>query len=177
MFEKPKYKKAETKFLFPDELVRFRAGAVKRPEGEFIAVELMLDTMLRVSELVNADVSDVEGPDGAGRYSLHVTVKGGARKSMPVSPEVFGAVQAYLAGRAPLKPSAPLLANRDGQRWTRSALTQVVGRIAKLAGVTRFSVSAHKLRHTAATVALAAGVNPLAVSRLLNHASMRTTEQ
>lgn len=137
----------------------------------------MLDTMLRVSELVHADVSDVEGPDGAGRYVLHVTVKGGARKSLPVSPEVFGAIRTYIDHRGYPKRGAPLLANRDGQRWTRSALTQVVSRIAKQAGVTRFSVSAHKLRHTAATVALVAGVNPLAVSRLLGHASMRTTEQ
>ena len=43
--------------------------------------------------------------------------------------------------------------------------------------MTRFSFSAHKLRHTSATVALAAGVNPLAISKLLNQSSMRTTEQ
>jgi len=105
------FKKTETKFLFPDELVRFRAGAAKRPVGEFLAVELMLDTMLRVSELVNADLCDVVGPDGAGRYTLHVVVKGGAHKGMPVSPEVFGALREYLARRGPLKPDAPLLAN------------------------------------------------------------------
>jgi integrase len=38
-------------------------------------------------------------------------------------------------------------------------------------------VSAHKLRHTAASLALASGVNPLAVSKLLNHSNLKTTEQ
>ena len=62
----------------------------------------------------------------------------------------------------------------DAEGPTSPALVE---HIAKHAGVTRFSVSAHKLRHASATVALAAGVNPLAISKLLNHSSMRTTEQ
>ena len=176
-FGKPKFKKPETN-LHPGELQKFRACAATRALGEGVACELLLDTMLRISEVINADVSDLAGPDGAGRYTLSVQLKGGARKAIPVSPEVCGSIREYLASRGgDLAAAAPLLANRDGQRWKRTAITQVVGRIAKQAGVTRFSVSAHKLRHTSATVALAAGVNPLAISKLLNHSSTRTTEQ
>src|SRR5262245_26847641 len=132
--------------------------------------------MLRVSEVINADVADLTGPDGAGRFSIEVKLKGGAKKNIPMSPEVYGQLRAYLDSRGKLPATSPLLVDRLGHRWRRTALTQLVGRIGKEAGVVRFSVSAHKLRHTAATVALASGVNPLAVSKLLNHSSLRTTE-
>jgi integrase/recombinase XerC/integrase/recombinase XerD len=168
---------AAVELIVPEELRAFRETVSKRELREFLACELFLDTMLRVSELASADVEDLVGPDGAGRYTLDVRVKGGAKKGTPVSPEVFGAVCEYLKTRGKLKGTDPLLVNREGQRWTRSALTQMVGRVARAAGITRFSVSAHKLRHTSATVALTAGVNPLAVSKLLGHSSMRTTEQ
>lgn len=178
-FERPKYKRPESKFLHPEELKAFLS--VPRAAGESIARDLFLDTMLRVSELANANVGDIEGPNAEGRYSLRTRVKGGAEKRVPLSPAVAEGLLEYLMGRGiagpQSKPQAPLLVNTRGERWTRSGLTQLVGRIAKQAGITRFSVSAHKLRHTAATIALHSGVNPLAVSKLLNHTNMKTTEQ
>lgn len=176
-FEKPKFKKPETKFLYPDELKRFLA--VERPLNESLARDLLIDTMLRVSELCGANVADLEGPDGGGVYSLHVQVKGGARVGKPLSPEIAVALLDYLqrreVSRDP-KKETPLLLNRMGQRWTRSQLTQTMTRIGQKAGIDRFLVSAHKLRHTSASVALATGANPLAVSKLLGHTSLRTTE-
>src|SRR5262245_2185101 len=53
-FGKPKFKKPETKFLYPDELHALRAAAACRKRaGEALVVELLLDTMLRVSEVIN----------------------------------------------------------------------------------------------------------------------------
>ena len=42
--------------------------------------------MFRVSELLNADVSDLIGPDGAGRYSLTVTINGAVPAPDPDRP-------------------------------------------------------------------------------------------
>ena len=131
--------------------------------------------MLRVSEVANANVGDLE--QVGDRAQLRVRVKGGKEKRVPISPEVAGQLRGYLDYRGTLPPSAPLIVNSRGQRWTRTGLSQLMARIAVDAGVHRIKVSAHKLRHTAATVALASGVNPLAVSRLLNHSSLSITQQ
>jgi integrase/recombinase XerD len=96
---------------------------------------------------------------------------------VPLSPEVAGDVLTYLSARGHLPRSAPLLVNSRGQRWTRTGLSQRVAQLAQQAVITRIRVSAHKLRHTAASLALASGVNPLAVSKLLNHSNLKTTEQ
>lgn len=176
-FARPRYQRAPQAFLYPEELRAFLA--VQRPLRESLVRDLFLDTMLRVSELAGADVGDWQETEG--RCFLRVRVKGGQEKTVPVSPTVATAVQDYLLARGvglgAQDASLPLLANAQGQRWTRTALTQLVSRIAKKAGITRFSVSAHKLRHTANVVARRAGVDQYTRSALLNHTDTRTVAQ
>lgn len=166
--ERPRFSRPVSKFLHPEELRAFlRAQAAPH---EAIAREVMLDTMLRASEVCRANSGDLAGPDAQGRYTVRVTVKGGREHLVPLS--------SHLAERLRGRPAhEPLVPGPDGGRWTRTALSQAMVRIGRRAGIGRFSVSAHKLRHTGATMALAAGANPMAVSRLLNHTSLRTTEQ
>jgi len=171
--ERPRFHKPETKFLHPDELRSFLA--VPAQGYESIARDVLLDTMCRVSEVANASLGDLE--QVGDRVQLRVVVKGGKQKRVPLSPEVAGQLMAYLDSRGPLGASAPLIANSRGGRWTRSGLSQMMVRLGARAGVTRFSVSAHKLRHTSATVALSAGVSLKAVSALLNHSKIETTAQ
>jgi integrase len=96
---------------------------------------------------------------------------------VPVSPTVGENVRDYLLARGMPKPQEPLLLNKNGARWTRTALTNLVARIARQAGVTRFNVSAHKLRHTANVIARRAGVDQYTRSALLNHNDTRTVAQ
>ena len=111
--------------------------------------------MLRVSELANARVGDLE-VTGSETF-LRVVVKGGEEKRVPISPDVAEQLQVYVGTRGDLPRTAPLLANSRGRRWTRSGLSQRVAETARQAGITRLRVSAHKLRHTAASLALASG--------------------
>jgi integrase len=67
--------------------------------------------------------------------------------------------------------------NRQGERWTRGALTQAMTRLGLRAGIQRLSVSAHKLRHTANVLARFAGLDPLTRSALLTHGSPRAVER
>lgn len=173
--EWPRYQKPESKFLHPDELRAFLAVPVAPAEA--IARDLFLDTMCRVSELANASVGDIEGPDRVGGYELRLRVKGGAEKRVPLSPAVADALQAHLLSRAAVQRTAPLLVNSRGQRWTRTGLSQLMVRIGYKAGIKRLSTSAHKLRHTGATIALGAGADLKAVSALLNHSKIETTAQ
>jgi len=72
------------KFLHRDELAALIA--VKAPAHERLALDLFLDTGVRVSELVSANVSDLWLDDGE-RVQLSVSVKGRGRRAekFPVS--------------------------------------------------------------------------------------------
>jgi site-specific recombinase XerC len=78
--ERPRYKRRPTKFLFPEELRALMAA--DGPEHERVALALFLDTMLRVSELANARVGDIERTEG--ETFLRVVVKGGEEKRVPI---------------------------------------------------------------------------------------------
>lgn len=173
--ERPRFDRPESKFLHPDELRAFLS--VPAQSFENIARDLLLDTMLRVSEAANANVGDVEGPDGDGRYMVVVRVKGGHEKRVPLSPAMATELQGYLLARGAIDRAAPLLVNSRGARWTRTGLSQLMVRLGRRAGLKRFPVSAHKLRHTGATIALNEGANLKAVSALLNHSKIETTAQ
>jgi len=71
----------------------------------------------------------------------------------------------------------PLLVNQRGKRWKRTALSNLMARIGKKAGIGRFRVSAHKLRHTGNVVARRGGLDAVVRSALLNHADTRTVDQ
>lgn len=61
----------------------------------------------------------------------------------------------------------------DGSWWNPPAISLAFGRAVKRAGVPRIRL--HDLRHTHATLLLAAGVNPKVVSERLGHSSVAFT--
>lgn len=158
-FEWPTVDTPETKFLLPDELAAFLA--VPRTLRESVARDILMDSALRVSELCRANVGDVVSV--GGRTALAVTVKGRGRRlrkrHVPLSEPVAAALFEYLMERSITNPQdakyrdEPLLLSREGLRWHRTGLSALMARIGNEAGVTRFRVSAHKLRHTANVVA------------------------
>lgn len=176
--EWPEKVQTETAFLYPDELRRFLE--VERPMRESIARDLFIDTALRVSELCEANCGDLKEVDG--RTYLLLRVKGRRkrnqeRKRIPISGTVAESLKDYLLARGMPGDAEPLLVSSEGHRWSRSGLTQVMTRIGRRAGIERFSVSAHKLRHTSNVIARHAGIDMYTRSRLLNHGNTQTTER
>jgi site-specific recombinase XerD len=177
-FDWPEPVKTETKFLHPNELQAFLEAEC--PLHEALARDMLLGTAIRVSEAAEANVGDVVEVDG--KHFLTVKVKGRKRtgeekKYVPVSPALAQGLSDYLLARGLPDPSEPLLVNRQGERWTRGALTQAMTRLGLRAGIQRLSVSAHKLRHTANVLARFAGLDPLTRSALLTHGSPRAVER
>jgi len=180
-FEWPTVDTPETKFLLPDELSAFLA--VARPLRESIPRDLLVDTGLRVSELYRANVGDVISV--AGHTSLALTVKGRGRRirkrHVPVSTEIVVALFEYLTERGIANPQdaehreKPLVLTSEGHRWKRTGLSALMFRIGRDAGIDRFRVSSHKLRHTANVVARLArhedgtALDRWTRSRLLTH--------
>jgi site-specific recombinase XerD len=182
-FPWPTIDQAETFFLLPDQLEAFLA--VKRTLRESLARDLFIDTGARVGELCRVDVAGVIVV--AGETSLAVTVKGRGRKvrkhTFPVSKEAAPAIFEYLMSRKISNPQdpkqntypsgepVPLLLNSRGERWKESALSALMGRIGKDAGIANFRVSSHKLRHTWNVIREHEGMDPWVRSKLLGHSN------
>jgi len=169
--------------LSDPEAARLLSAAHTGRDRGLLAV--MLGAGLRVSEVVGLDVSDVlHDQDGGG--ALYVRQgKGRKDRVVPINDDVDGILREYLAqtGRR-LQQAGPLFRSHDhgATRRTRPRLTaRSVGRMVDdavcRAGIVAKDVSPHSLRHTYAIRALRAGASVVAVSKLLGHSSIATTQR
>jgi len=141
---------------------------------------LMLGTGLRASEVCRLRLEDLVG-DEAGDLSVRVRQgKGRKDRVVPLAPQVAQAVTDYLSalGNGSVrKVSEPLFPSRQGTgRMSRRRLAQLVADAVKAAGVTK-PISPHSLRHSYGIALLRNGASPIAVGKLLGHASIATTQR
>lgn len=170
--------RTETQFLHPSELRGFLDGECRAHAA--LARDVLLDTGLRVTEACELTVGDFL--EVSGQHSLAVRVKGRKRrgeerKHVPVSQDMARALVDALLARGLPDPGEPLLVNASGRRWTRTYLSQTMTRLGVKAGITRFRVSAHKLRHTANVIGRLSGQDALVRSAMLTHSNPRTLER
>lgn len=170
--ERPKGRKTAEKYLLPQELRAYLE--VPRPERVAIVRDVLVDTGLRVSELCGASVGGIRpiGPATA----LEVRVKGGHTTEVPLSPAVAAGIRDWLLHReqargAELLPEEPLFIDQHGLRYNRTGMAAMLARIGSAAGIRRFAVTPHVLRHTLELIRRRAKIDPAVRSRLLTHTS------
>jgi integrase/recombinase XerD len=142
-------------------------------------LEVLYSTGLRVSELVNLKVSDLEMRMGC----LRCIGKGDKERLVPVGRKALAAVQAYLGKSRPLllgrrqagKAIRWLFVNRFGNRLSRIAIWRLLTGYGRRAGI-RVRLSPHKLRHSFATHLLERGADLRSVQLMLGHADISTTQ-
>ena len=169
--ERLKKAKPKEKYLMRAELRALLT--VETKPWERLALDMFIDTALRVSELANARVKDLrlEGD----LLVLSVIVKGGRPRNVTLGRDLAERLEASLRQRE-AGPEAPLLINSRGDKFNRSSLTSLVFRLARRAGITRIKVRAHVLRHTYNAIGNAAGVGITERAGLLNHANTHTLQ-
>ena len=130
---------------------------------------------MRVSELVNLEISKIYGQEGY----LIVRGKGNKERMVPMSEVSLLEIGDYLMDRMHLdiKPDSRdiLFLNRRGGRMTRVRIFQIVKDLAAAAGI-RKTISPHTLRHSFATHLLEGGANLRAIQQMLGHESIATTQ-
>lgn len=146
---------------------------------DYAVLAVMMTTGLRTVEICRANIRDlsVAGDDTV----LYVQGKGHDDRNdyVKLEPHAEDAVRTYLASRKEMKPGDPLfcsLANRNnGGRMTTRSISRLVKE--RLAGANLISerLTAHSLRHTAATINLLSGGSPEETRQLLRHANINTT--
>ena len=137
---------------------------------------LFLNTGIRVSELVNLNVSSIN----LEQDSMYVTIlgKGGKERLLKLNKYTSDALKNYLKLRKELCLEDPLFLNKLGKRISRKAVLEMVKKYIKKAQITKTaaSISPHKLRHTFATLLLSNGENLRVVQEILGHSNIQTTQ-
>jgi integrase/recombinase XerD len=138
-------------------------------------LELLYATGLRVSELVMAEVSEMNLEVGY----LRVTGKGSKQRLVPMGEGARQLLQQYAEEARPrlLKQRASryVFVSRRGGPLTRQAFWKLLRRRAQRAGITQI-ISPHMLRHSFATHLLEGGADLRSVQIMLGHANIATTQ-
>jgi integrase len=138
---------------------------------------------LRASEVGGLNASDVHrnGKRCRLRVVRAVVREGGrtyltelkteaARRTVSIPCSVADELEGYVRS---YEIDGPLFTQTSGQLMIRNSIAHVVERAAARAGL--HGVHAHALRHTAASIAVAAGANPEALRAMLGHSDVRIT--
>lgn len=138
-------------------------------------VETLYGSGLRVSELINLELSKIYFAEG---YML-VEGKGSKQRLVPLSPQSIRQIELWKVDRNLMKVKKGsedvLFLNRRGAKLTRAMIFTIVKELAAMAGI-RKNVSPHTFRHSFATHLLENGANLRAIQQLLGHESITTTE-
>jgi integrase/recombinase XerD len=136
-------------------------------------LELLYATGMRVSELVNLKVEDLNLDSGF----LKCLGKGGKERIIPVGRDAREAIERYLGKRPASKKIGKTLfvGLKQTERLTRQAVWQLIRRYAKKARI-RKKITPHTFRHSFATHLLEGGADLRVVQELLGHADISTTQ-
>ncbi len=138
-------------------------------------LELMYASGLRVSEVVNLRVSDLNLEVGF----LRCIGKGKKERIVPLGKLSIKSLQHYLKKGRPrlmkdlLVPN--LFLNQRGKAFTRQWVWKLIKHYARQAGIKK-EITPHTLRHSFATHLLANGADLRIVQELLGHADITTTQ-
>jgi len=175
----PKQEKRLPKFL---EIEQVNALLRTPDDGTFLGardramLEVMYSTGVRVSEVVDLNITDV---DSLGQC-LRVRGKGRKQRVTPIGPTALAAIAKYMT----LRKSDPrstafnqdaLFVNKHGQRLSTRSVRRKLDKYLAQAGLDP-TISPHTLRHTFATHMLENGADLRSVQELLGHQSISTTQ-
>jgi integrase/recombinase XerC/integrase/recombinase XerD len=130
---------------------------------------LLLDTGLRIGELVSLKMDDVNMNEGL----LKVMGKGKKERIVPIGSNAQRALQRYLFRYRP-KPAYPEINNvflsNNGRPMSDNSVKLMFARLAKRSGVHR--LHAHLCRHTFATRFLINGGDVFTLQQILGHSTL-----
>ena len=138
-------------------------------------LELMYATGLRVSEVVNLEIENIDLDEGIVRCFG----KGGKERIVPIGEVALKYLQLYLMHyRDSLKKKKlcnSLFLNNHGEKLTRQGFFKVLKVIVKEQGIDK-NITPHMLRHSFATHLLNNGADLRSIQMMLGHANLSTTQ-
>jgi integrase/recombinase XerD len=180
--ESPKIRRNLPTFLRMEEIERLMAAPnLSKPLGlrDRAMLEVFYSSGLRVSELINLRLSDLDSRMGC----IRCIGKGDKERLVPVGRKAVEAVAQYAAhGRPHLHPpgnpdfqSQFLFVTRNGHKLSRISIWKIMHDYGVKVGL-RGRMTPHKLRHSFATHLLERGADLRSVQLMLGHADIATTQ-
>lgn len=179
----PRLEKKLPNYLTVEEVIRF----IEIPDLETVLgkrdraiLEMLYGTGVRVSELVNLNLQDIDFT----QMTVRVRGKGRKERIVPFGEYAKKAVELYLGVRGELMLNAPedkrvpnaVFYNYQGTRITTRSVGRMIDKYIKECADLHH-ISPHSLRHSFATHLLNAGADLRSIQELLGHARLSTTQQ
>ena len=171
--EYPKLRKSLPKYLtFEQSAALLRSVSGQNEKRDYAILMLFLNCGIRRSELVGLNLTDVY------EDRIRVVGKGNKERFVYFGSACRKAIDAYLPERNKrvLTDNRALFGSRDNNRISVTAVHRLVKKALLQAGLDSTQFSAHKLRHTAATMMLSGGVDVKTVQEVLGHENLNTTQ-
>ena len=171
--EYPKLRKSLPKYLtFEQSAALLKAVSGVNEKRDYAILVLFLNCGIRRSELVGLNMTDVY------EDRIRVVGKGNKERFVYFGSACRKAIDAYLPERQKkvLTDNRALFGSRNGNRISTDAVHALVKKALLQAGLDATQFSAHKLRHTAATMMLSGGVDVKTVQEVLGHENLNTTQ-
>lgn len=171
--EYPKLRKSLPKYLTMEESAALlQAVSGPNEKRDYAILMLFLNCGIRRSELVGLNITDVY------EDRIRVVGKGNKERFVYFGTACRKAIDGYMKERQKkvLSDNRALFGSRDGNRISVTAVHRLVKKALLQAGLDSTQFSAHKLRHTAATMMLSGGVDVKTVQEVLGHENLNTTQ-
>lgn len=171
--EYPKLRKSLPKYLTMEQSAKLlQSVSGINEKRDYAILMLFLNCGIRRSELVGLNISDVY------EDRIRVIGKGNKERFVYFGTPCRKAIDAYLIERnkKTLTDNRALFGSRNGNRISVTAVHRLVEKALIQAGLDATQFSAHKLRHTAATMMLSGGVDVKTVQEVLGHENLNTTQ-
>ncbi len=171
--EYPKLRRSLPKYLTLEQSAALlKAVSGPNEKRDYAILMIFLNCGIRRSELVGLNLNDVY------EDRLRVVGKGNKERFVYFGSGCRQAIDDYLAERNKkvLTDNRALFGSRNGERISVSAVHRLVKKALLQAGLDADQFSAHKLRHTAATLMLSSGVDVKTVQEVLGHENLNTTQ-
>lgn len=138
-------------------------------------LELMYATGLRVSELINLKLQDID----LNQDIIRIYGKGNKERVVPIGEFSKEYLEKYIYEyrKSMLKKEASeyLFLNNHGKQMTRQGFFKIIKKIAKEQGINK-EFSPHTLRHSFASHLLKYGADLRTIQELLGHSDISTTQ-
>ena len=171
--EYPKLRKSLPKYLTLEQSARLlQCVSGVNEKRDYAILMIFLNCGIRRSELVSLNISDLY------EDRIRVIGKGNKERFVYFGTACRKAIESYMVERNKkvLTDNRALFGSRNGNRISVTAVHRLVEKALKQAGLDPTQFSAHKLRHTAATMMLSGGVDVKTVQEVLGHENLNTTQ-
>lgn len=142
-------------------------------ERDYIIIELLYATGVRVSELINIKVSDIDFSNS----KIKILGKGNKERYVYFNEFCKKATMHFINGRyntLNIKKGEYLFLNHNGTRLTTRGVSYILDNVIRKTSINK-NISPHMLRHSFATHLLNEGCDLLSVKELLGHESLKAT--